>query len=102
MRSKDSFDAALKAADTGHLVFSTLHTRNAAQSINRILDFYDSSEHLALRQSLSASLAGIVSQRLLTNAQGNGVVPAVEIMYNTSIIQSLLRENKLDKLGRCN
>lgn len=99
MRSKDSFDAALKAADTGHLVFSTLHTRNASQSINRILDFYDSSEHLALRQSLSASLAGIVSQRLLTNAQGNGVVPSVEIMYNTPIIQSLLRENKLDKLA---
>lgn len=99
MRSKESFDAALKAADTGHMVFSTLHTRNASQSINRILDFYDSSEHAALRQSLSANLAGIISQRLLTNAQGTGVVPAVEIMYNTPIIQSLLKENKLDKLS---
>ncbi|HBM16502.1 MAG TPA: twitching motility protein [Lentisphaeria bacterium] len=99
MRSKDSFDAALKAADTGHLVFSTLHTRNAAQSINRLLDFYQSSEHSAIRQALAASLAGIVSQRLLTNAKGDGIVPAVEILYNSPIIQSLLRENKLDKLN---
>ena len=97
MRSRESFDAALKAADTGHLVFSTLHTKNASQSINRILDFYDASEHLSIRQALASSLAAIVSQRLI--ATGDGVIPSVEIMFNNPIIQSLLRENKLDKLA---
>ncbi len=99
MRSKESFDAALKAADTGHLVFSTLHTRNASQSINRILDFYDASEHLSIRQALGSSLAAIVSQRLIARSAGNGVIPAVEIMFNNPIMQSLLIENKLDKLA---
>ncbi|HJO92608.1 MAG TPA: PilT/PilU family type 4a pilus ATPase [Victivallales bacterium] len=99
MRSKESFDAALKAADTGHLIFSTLHTMNASQSINRLLDFYDASEHLALRKSLANSLAAIISQRLIPKITGKGVIPAVEIMLNTPIIQSLLSENKLDKLA---
>lgn len=98
MRSRESFDAALKAADTGHLIFSTLHTRNASQSISRILDFYEASEHLSIRQALASSLAAIVSQRLIARASGDGVIPAVEIMFNNAIIQSLLRENKLDKL----
>ncbi|MCP4176349.1 MAG: PilT/PilU family type 4a pilus ATPase [bacterium] len=99
MRSKESFDAALKAADTGHLIFSTLHTMNASQSINRLLDFYDASEHLALRKSLANSLAAIISQRLIPKATGKGIAPAVEIMLNTPIVQSLLSENKLGKLS---
>jgi len=99
MRSRESFDAALKAADTGHLIFSTLHTKNAPQSINRILDFYDASEHLSIRQALGGSLAAIISQRLIPKTSGDGVVPAVEIMFNNPIIESLLRENKLDKLA---
>jgi twitching motility protein PilT len=99
MRSKESFDAALKAADTGHLIFSTLHTMNASQSINRLLDFYDASEHLALRKSLANSLGAIISQRLIPKATGKGLMPAVEIMINSPIIQSLLSENKLDKLA---
>lgn len=99
MRSRESFDAALKAADTGHLVFSTLHTKNASQSINRILDFYEASEHLSIRQALGSSLAAIISQRLIAKATGDGVVPAIEIMFNNPIIESLLRENKLDKLA---
>lgn len=99
MRSRESFDAALKAADTGHLVFSTLHTKNASQSVNRILDFYEPSEHPSIRQALETSLAAIVSQRLIARAAGDGVIPAIEIMFNNAIIQSLLRENKLDKLA---
>jgi len=99
MRSRESFDAALKAADTGHLIFSTLHTRNAAQSVIRILDFYESSEHPSIRQALGSSLAAIISQRLIARAAGDGIIPAVEIMFNNAIVESLLRENKLDKLS---
>ncbi len=99
MRSRDSFDAALKAADSGHLIFSTLHTMNASQSINRILDFYDASEHKGLLSSLSNSLAAIVSQRLVPKAMSKGVVPAVEIMFNTPIVKSILKDNKLSKLA---
>jgi len=98
MRGRESFDCALKAADTGHLVFSTLHTSNASQSINRILDLYDASEHNSLRQALSANLAAVVSQRLIPKANGKGVAPAVEIMFNTPTVAALLIENKLDKL----
>jgi twitching motility protein PilT len=99
MRSRDSFDAALKAADSGHLIFSTLHTLNASQSINRILDFYDASEHKGLLSSLSNSLAAIVSQRLIPRAMKKGVIPAVEILFNSPIIENILKENKLSKLA---
>ena len=99
MRTRDSFDAALKAADSGHLIFSTLHTLNASQSINRLLDFYDASEHKGLLSSLSNSLAAIVSQRLVPKAEGKGVAPAVEILFNTPIVENILKENKLSKLA---
>jgi twitching motility protein PilT len=99
MRSRDSFDAALKAADSGHLIFSTLHTLNASQSINRILDFYDASEHKGILSSLSSSLASIVSQRLIPKVAKKGVVPAVEILLNTPVVENILKENKLSKLA---
>ena len=99
MRSRNSFDAALKAADTGHLIFSTLHTLNASQSINRILDFYDAGEHKGILSSLSNSLAAIVSQRLIPKATKKGVVPAVEILFNSPVVENILKENKLSKLA---
>ena len=98
MRSRDSFDSALKAADTGHLIFSTLHTLNASQSINRILDFYDASEHDGILSALSNSLVAIVSQRLIPKAMKEGVVPAVEIMFNTPVIKGFLEDKKIQKL----
>lgn len=99
MRNRDSFDAALQAADTGHLVMTTLHTTNASQSINRLLDFYESSEHDSIRWALATNLHAIISQRLIPKAVGGGVVPSVEIMINTPIIQKLIFKNKLDKLA---
>jgi len=98
MRDRESFDCALKAADTGHLIFSTLHTLNASQSINRILDFYDAGEHKAIMSALSSNLSAIISQRLIPKITGEGVVPAIEIMFNTPVIQGLLRDNRLSKL----
>lgn len=98
MRSRKSFDCALKAADTGHLIFSTLHTLNATQTINRILNFYNSDEQQSIRYSLANNLAGIVSQRLVKTANDDGLVPALEIMFNNSTIRNMLYENKISKL----
>ncbi len=99
MRTRDSFDAALQAADTGHLVLTTLHTINASQSISRVLDFYDSSEHDSIRWALTTNLSAVVSQRLIPRAVGGGVIPAVEILINTPIMKKLLSQNKLDKMA---
>ncbi|NOY74424.1 MAG: PilT/PilU family type 4a pilus ATPase [Kiritimatiellaeota bacterium] len=99
MRDKVSFDAALQAADTGHLVLSTLHATNAAQAITRILDFYEHHEQESIRIALSMNLRAIISQRLIPKAFGGGVTPAVEIMINTPLIRKLLERNELEKLS---
>ncbi len=98
MRDKESFEAALQAADTGHLVMTTLHSSNASQTINRILDFYEYAEQGPIREALALNLCATISQRLLPRAFGGGVVPAVEVMINTPVVRKLLMENKLDKL----
>ena len=99
MRNRHTFDTALTAADTGHMVMSTLHTSNASQSVQRILDFYDETERDQIRLSLAQNLHAIVSQRLVPKAGGSGVVPANEIMIRTPIIRKLLEEDKIDKLA---
>lgn len=99
MRNKQSFDAALQAADTGHLVLTTLHSTNAPQAVTRILDFYDQQEHNAIRSALAVNLKSIICQRLIPKAYGGGITPAVEIMINNPIVRKLLEENKLEKLS---
>lgn len=99
MRDRTSFEAALQAADTGHLVITTLHATNAWQSIGRILDLYEKEEQEQIREALSINLAAIVSQRLVTKALGNGRVPACEIMINNAVVSKLISENKIDKLS---
>lgn len=98
MRDKVSFEAALQAADTGHLVLTTLHATNAWQSINRILDLYEKEEQDQIRESLATNLKAIISQRLLTRAVGTGRVPAYEILINTPVVSNLIEEDKLEKL----
>jgi len=83
MRDPETVSAALSAAETGHLVLSTLHTVNATESVNRILDFFPPDQHLQVRASLAATLRGIVSQRLLPRANGSGQVPVVEVLVGT-------------------
>ena len=83
MRDMETIDAALKAAETGHLVLSTLHTLDASETINRILDFFPSEHQRQVRLLLAGSLRGIVSQRLIPKANGDGRVPAVEVLVNT-------------------
>jgi twitching motility protein PilT len=98
MRDSQSFMAALAAADTGHLVMTTLHTTTAYSAIGRILDFFPAHERDQMRRQISATLQAVVSQRLVPATAG-GVVPAVEIMLNTPTVRKLIEENRLDKLS---
>ena len=98
MRNRESFDAALQASDTGHMVMTTLHSTNANQAINRILDFYKHEEQAAIRSALSINLKAVICQRLIPRAYGGGVIPGVEIMINSPIVKKLIETNKLEKL----
>ena len=97
MRDDISFTAAMSAADTGHLVFSTVHTTNAAQSVNRILDFFKADEREQIRRQLAGTLQAVICQRMVTTVKG-GMTPALEIMINTPTVRKLIEENRLDKL----
>jgi twitching motility protein PilT len=97
MRDAISFSAAMSAADTGHLVLSTLHTTNAAQAVGRILDFFKPDERDQIRRQLSATLQAIVCQRMVNTVTG-GITPALEILINTSTVKKLMEENRLEKL----
>ena len=98
MRNKESFDAALQAADTGHLVLTTLHATTASQSITRILDFYRREEQDSIRKALSMNLHAIICQRLIPRAFGGGVIPGCEVMINTPMVRKLLEKDELEKL----
>lgn len=90
IRDKDTIDVALKAADTGHLVLSTLHTLNASETINRIISFYPPHQQQHIRVLLAATLVGVISLRLLARADGKGRVPAVEVMIVTPTIKEYI------------
>jgi twitching motility protein PilT len=98
MRDATSFFAAMSAADTGHLVLSTLHTTNAAQSIGRILDFFKPDERDQIRRQIASTLQAVVCQRMVPTIAG-GMTPAQEIMVNTGTIRKLIEDNRLEKLG---
>ncbi len=97
MRDNISFTAAMSAADTGHLVLSTLHTTNASQSISRILDFFDADEREQIRRQLAGTLQAVICQRMVPTIAGQ-MTPAMEIMINTATVKKLIEENRLDKL----
>jgi twitching motility protein PilT len=98
MRDSTSFTAAMSAADTGHLVLSTLHTTNAALSITRILDFFRAEEREQIRRQLAGCFQGVCCQRMVTSVSG-GLTPALEIMINTPTVKKLIEDNRLDKLS---
>jgi twitching motility protein PilT len=95
MRDLPTIDAALKAAETGHLVLSTLHTTDATETINRILDFYPGSLQRQVRLLLAAALRGIVSQRLLPRADGTGRVVATEVLINNERVAERIADPAL-------
>lgn len=98
MRDATSFLAAMSAADTGHLVLSTLHTTNASQSVTRILDFFRADEREQVRRQLAGTLHAVVCQRMCQTVAGR-MAPAFEIMINTPTVKKLIEENRLDKLA---
>ncbi|TAN37760.1 MAG: PilT/PilU family type 4a pilus ATPase [Verrucomicrobia bacterium] len=97
MRDAESFIAALQAAETGHLIFSTLHTDTAGQTLPRILNFFPPNMRDQIRMSLAINLQAVICQRLVPAVSGR-VVPAVEIMLNTPTVQKLIEKNLLEKL----
>jgi len=98
MRDSTSFTAAMSAADTGHLVLSTLHTNNAALSVTRVLDFFKAEEREQVRRQLAGCLQGVVCQRMVSSVTGT-MTPALEIMVNSPTVKKLIEENRLDKLS---
>jgi twitching motility protein PilT len=92
MRDAETVFTALTAAETGHLVFSTLHTTTAAETINRIVDFFPPHQHHQIRLSLASALKGTIGQRLVPRADGNGRVPALEVMVVNGRIQQAIAD----------
>lgn len=98
MRDAETFQAAISAAETGHLVFSTLHTTNAMLTIDRITDLFPSDQQQQVRSQLALQLRACIAQRLIPTADGKGRVPAVEVMLNNPAIAQLIRENLLKQI----
>jgi twitching motility protein PilT len=92
IRDLETLDAALKAADTGHLVFSTLHTTDATQTINRVLSFYPPHQQAEVRFSLASALQAVISLRLVPRADKPGRVPACEVLINTQTVRDQIRD----------
>ena len=92
IRDLETLDAALKAADTGHLVFSTLHTTDATQTIQRVLSFYPPHQQAEVRFSLASALQAVVSLRLVPRADKPGRVPACEVLINTAAVRDQIRD----------
>jgi twitching motility protein PilT len=98
MRTTEDIAAAVTAAETGHLVFSTLHTNNAAQTIDRIIDSFGTLAQKQIRSQLASSLIGVLSQRLIPSVSG-GLVPAVELLINNTAVANLIREGRIHEIN---
>ncbi|MFQ5549810.1 MAG: type IV pilus twitching motility protein PilT, partial [Gemmatimonadales bacterium] len=94
IRDKVTLETAMKAADTGHLVFSTLHTVDATQTINRVISFFPPFEHDAIRNLLATALEAVVSLRLVPTKDGDLRVPACEVLINTAAVRDNLRDSE--------
>jgi twitching motility protein PilT len=94
LRDQETARTAIKAAETGHLVLSTLHTGDAAESMSRLLAFFPEEEHRLIRQTLAHNLVGIVSQRLVRRADQRGQVAAVEVLINTASVKRAIEEQQ--------
>lgn len=98
MRDIDTFKVAMRAAETGHLVLSTLHTASADQTIERMINIFPVEQHQQIRVQLSLTLRGIISQRLLRRADGTGRVAAFEVLVSSPTIRKLIEEHTLSKI----
>lgn len=98
MRDINTIATAVTAAETGHLIFSTLHTNNASQTINRIIDSFPGGQQDQIRVQLAGSLSGIFSQRLIPRISG-GLIPAYELLINNNAVANLIREKRIHELN---
>jgi len=100
MRDTETIDACIKAAETGHLVLSTLHTQSAASTINRLIGNFPPDSQEVIRQRLADILVATISLRLVKDRSGENIVPVVEVMRSTTTIQACIREGRLDELDK--
>ena len=98
MRDLETIGTALTAAETGHLVFATLHTQSAPQTIDRVIDVFPAEQQDQVRAQLAGTLQGIVTQNLVPTADGNGRVPALEILMPDDAVRNLIRQAKIEQV----
>jgi len=98
MRDLETISLALTAAETGHLVFSTVHTSGAPKTVDRVIDVFPAEQQEQIRAQFAESIEAIISQVLLKRRDGRGLVPALEIMIGTPAVRNLIRENKVAQL----
>jgi len=98
LRDLETIDACVKAAETGHLVLSTLHTHNTASSVSRIAGYFPPASQDNTRQRLAESLTAVISIRLIRGKDNESVLPVLEVMYATAAIKACIRDNKLDEI----
>jgi twitching motility protein PilT len=99
MRDEETVQTALSAAETGHLVFSTLHTADAAETVNRILEFYEPYEQTQARSMIASVLRGVISQRLVPTADGEGRTAIVEVLKSTGRVQDTIKDGEVSQLA---
>jgi len=98
MRDRETFETALAAAETGHLVFTTLHAASAQQAVTRLFEYYPGEQHALVQRKLSECLRGIIVQKLLPSLQGEGRVPAQEILIADSVVKNTIKDGQFDKV----
>lgn len=99
MRDYETMSAAVTAAETGHLVFASLHTNSASQTVERIIDSFPPGQQPQIRNQLASTISGVISQRLIPRIQG-GLIPAIEVMIATSAVRTLIRDNRSRQLDQ--
>ena len=98
IRDRETMSAALKAAETGHLVYATMHTNDAVQTVNRIVNIYDPSDREYIRKQLSETLRGTIAQRLLPRKNSDGRIPACEVLVVTPTVKDFIAKDKLEEI----
>ncbi len=98
MRDLETISLALTAAETGHLVFATLHTSSAPDTIDRVIDVFPAGQQNQIRSQLSASLQAVISQALFRRRDGKGRIAGFEVMISTPAVRNLIRENKIAQI----
>ena len=98
MRDRETFETAISAAETGHLVFSTMHAATVAQSLTRLFEFFPPEEQLQARRAISGSLRGFVCQKLIPALEGGGRIPANEVLNADTVVRNLILEGQFEKI----